>query len=315
VSGYCRLDDLSAEAGAQYHEFVNVNDPQVLRMVESLSPDLLFVVGLSQLIKQPLLDIPRLGCIGFHPTLLPQGRGRAPLAWLTLGACPGAATFFLLEPGADSGPVLVQEPFAVTSGDYARDVVLKLEEAIDRALNKWLPQLLSGAWNPIPQDHSRATYLGRRAPEDGLIDWSAAAHEIQALIRASSHPHPGAYTYVADTKLIIWRAEVEPDGHFRGVAGRILKIDSGASLLIQTGSGLLKVTAFEYALRQNQPEGPVLRVGMKLGLSAPDEIYVLRQRLAKLEEQFSLLVEGRVSLGEVGGMREKSGEVRRSLKH
>ena len=86
------------------------------------------------------MAIPRLGSVGFHPTFLPAGRGRAPLAWLTLDTGPGAASFFLIDDGIDSGPIFVQEPFEVTPQDYAGDVGTKLLDATTRALDRWLPE-------------------------------------------------------------------------------------------------------------------------------------------------------------------------------
>ena len=135
--------------------------------------------------------------------------GRAPLAWLTLDGGPGAASFFLIDDGIDSGPIFVQEPFEITPDDYASDVGLKLLDAMTRALDRWLPELLVGKWDPKPQSEALATYNGRRGPDDGLIDWSCIRQlEIHTLIRAASVPHPGAYTWVGDRRLILWRAEL-----------------------------------------------------------------------------------------------------------
>jgi methionyl-tRNA formyltransferase len=289
VSGYSRLDDLADSAGIPYAEFRSINDRDVLAAVRAWQPDLLFVVGLSQLVKPELLGIPRLGCVGFHPTWLPQGRGRAPVAWLTLDARAGAATFFLMEEGVDSGPILAQEPFHVSTQDYAGDVVAKLELAIDRALDGWLPRLLEGSWDPRPQHHERATYDGRRTPEDGLIDWAWPAPRIHDLVRAASRPHPGAYTYVSDRKLVVWRAELETDMPFRGVVGRILHLIEGKGLLVQTGDGLLWLTEVELPSDVVQGTAPHLRVGVQLGYSPQDEIYIMKQRIARLEHRLALL--------------------------
>jgi len=290
VSGYTRLDDLAVSAAVPYVEFENINDSAVVHAVRQWNPDLLFVVGLSQLVKSELLSIPRLGCIGFHPTWLPKGRGRAPVAWLVLDANPGAATFFLMDEGMDSGPILAQEPFYVSDDDYAADVVEKIETAIDRALDRWLPNVLNGKLEPAPQPHEQATYNGRRAPRDGLIDWSRPVQEIHALIRAASHPHPGAYTFFRNQKLIIWRSEIEEHMPIRGVIGRILQVDEQNGALVQAGNGLLWLTEVELACdggsRQRFPE---FRVGMKLGYSPQDDIHFLKRHVVKLESRLDEL--------------------------
>ncbi len=285
VSGYARLDDLALGAGLPFKEFQSLNHPEVVACVRAWAPDLLFVVGLSELVRPELLAVPRLGCVGFHPTPLPAGRGRAPIAWLTLDAQPGAATFFLMEAGVDSGPILVQEPFPVTRQDYAADVLARLEAAIDAALDRWLPELLAGRWQPTPQDPARATYTGRRTPEDGLIDWRRPAEEIYDLVRAASRPHPGAYTYLNDERLVVWRADLECEQTYRGVIGRIVQAEPGRGVLVQTGAGQLWLTEVTLASGGAAP----LRVGQRLGYAPEDEVFLLRRRLVALEARLARL--------------------------
>ncbi len=290
VSDYTRLSGVAAAADIPCVGFQNINDDETVSAVCDWQPDVFFVVGLSQLVKPKLLSLPRLGCIGFHPTALPAGRGRAPVAWLTLDATDGAATFFLMDEGADSGPIFVQERVAVTVDDYAGDVANSIEAAMDRALDRWLPQFLAGKWDPQPQDDSLATYHCKRAPEDGLIDWNRPAREIHALIRAASHPHPGAYTYLKKRPFIVWRADIENDIPIRGVPGRILLTDDNRGSLIQTGDGLLWLTDVAWAAPQPQISSqPVLRVGVKLGFVVEDELHQLTNRIIELERRLEEL--------------------------
>lgn len=285
VTGFDSLDRIAAPAGIPCATFRNINDEDIVGQVRDWQPDLMFVVGLSQLVRDEMMSIPRLGCIGFHPTFLPAGRGRAPLAWLTLDNTPGAATFFLIDDGVDSGPIFVQQPFEVTPDDYASDVAEKLESATVEALNRWLPELLSGVWNPQPQDEVLATYHGRRGPDDGLIDWNQSALEIHALIRAASNPHPGAYTWAKDRKLIVWRAELENRLPWRGVPGRVLLMDSDRGALVQTGDGLIWLSKLQWADDGGHASvGEMIRVGQKLGYVLQDELADLKQRLAQLEK-------------------------------
>lgn len=286
VTGFESLDQIAEPAGISCVTFRNINDDDIVRQVRDWQPDLLFVVGLSQLVLDDMLAIPKLGCVGFHPTFLPAGRGRAPLAWLTLDNSPGAATFFLIDDGIDSGPIFVQEPFEVIPSDYASDVARKLEAATATALDRWIPELLAGQWNPQPQEEILATYNGRRGPDDGLIDWNRPAHEIHALIRATSTPHPGAYTWARDRKLIVWRAELENHLPWRGVAGRVLLLDAHRGALVQTGDGLIWVSELQFAdEEQRVPVESALRVGQKLGYILQDEVAALKHRLARLEER------------------------------
>jgi methionyl-tRNA formyltransferase len=292
TSGYRRLDDLADAAGIPYADFRNVNDPESVALLRRWEPDLLFAVGLSQLVRREVLDLPRLGCVGFHPTWLPEGRGRAPLAWLTWEARPGAATFFLIDEGMDSGPIFAQEPFHVAPSDYAEDVEAKQLAAIDRALDRWIPRLITGHWDPVPQDDRQATYYGRRAPEDGLIDWSWPAERIHALVRAASRPHPGAYTHLKARKLIVWRAEPERALRWSGVAGRVLLTDAQKGALVATGDGLLWLAEVEDAdAATANPQGTagLLKVGVRLGYAPQDEIHRLRRQVIELQARLEQL--------------------------
>jgi methionyl-tRNA formyltransferase len=286
VSGYAPLADLAASAAVQCVSFRKINVPEVIETVRCWRPDLLFVTGLSQLVGEELLSIPSLGCVGFHPTRLPHGRGRAPLAWLTLDGCGGAATFFLMDAGADSGPILVQEPFEIEPGEDAAAVGESLLQAMDRALDRWLPRLIAGEWTLRTQDHSQATYFGRRAPEDGHIDWSRSAAEVVRLVRASTRPHPGAYVYVGGHRLRIWQARVDHTSPYRGVPGRILEGDDAGGWLVQAGEGLVRIRQWSF----DEPQAghpPRLRVGLKLADTPDDEVFQLRQRVAELEARLA----------------------------
>ncbi len=282
VSGYTRMDALAGEAGIPFADFGDLNAPATVETVRRWSPDVFFIVGLSQMVKKELLSIPRLGCVGFHPTRLPEGRGRAPVAWMALEGRSGAATFFKMNERADAGPILVQEPFPVTNADYSADVERKLEAAMAAALDRWLPRLKAGEWQAVPQDDAKATYYGKRTPEDGAIRWDEPAEKIQALVRAASHPYPGAFTFMEGRKLVVWRAEVATGHSFRGVTGRIVHHDKSKGFLVQTGGGLLWLTEVEI---ENEAGGetPTLRIGSLLGHNPENEMYALHNRIQALE--------------------------------
>jgi methionyl-tRNA formyltransferase len=149
----------------------------------------------------------------------------------------------------------------------------KILKNIDVALDNWLPELQSGIWNPIPQNESEASWLGIRKPEDGRIDWSMAASSIDRLIKASSKPHPGAYTYFNDSKVLIWKSELEESIPIKGVVGRVLLKDDKRGLLIQCGIGLVWLLEIETESRL------LPAVGDKLGFAVEDEIYRIKMLL------------------------------------
>lgn len=266
VSGFRDLGPVCHRHGIPFWEFLNVNNPDIVELIRSLQPDLLFVVGLSQLVRDELLAVPANGVIGYHPTKLPEGRGRGAIAWLAMGKAPPAASFFQIDEGMDSGPIWFQKPYTVEASDYAQDVIDKVVQAIGVGLDEALPELKAGKLPLQPQDHAKASYLGVRRPEDGYIDWNRPADDIAQLVRAVSRPLPGAYTYLNTQKLIVYRATVSTIDNHVGVPGRLVLADETNGYVVQTGSGLLNLEDIEGT------DWDQLRPGVKLGLNVETEL-------------------------------------------
>lgn len=224
VSGYVNLKKVADKYNIPCLYFKSINEKHVIKYVSEVQPDLLFVIGLSQLVREPLISIAKIGNIGFHPTMLPEGRGRGAIAWMILGKANGAATFFLLDKGMDSGPIIGQKKFEISNKDYASDIIEKIKDSMSDLLDDLLPKIKVGIIQAVPQEHSKATFLGRRKPEDGKIDWTQSADSIHRLIRATSHPLPGAFTIYEDNIIIIQHATIEVYRRYFGVPGRILEI-------------------------------------------------------------------------------------------
>lgn len=279
VSGWVNLQEQTKDLNLNYKAFTRINDEENLMWASQLKPDIIFAVGFSQLLADEWLQMPSLGCIGFHPTKLPEGRGRAPLAWVILEKTVGSATFFLMGKGADDGPIFVQELFEIEDEDDASSVEKKIEVAIFKALDNWLPRLKQGLWEPMPQDESLATWYGKRSPQDGWINWNDSANYIDRLIKASTKPHPGAYTYFKEHKLIIWKSEIETHLKIKGVVGRILLQDEVKGSLVQCGNGLIWIKNVVL------PSAQRLSIGDKLGYNLEDEIFKINKLLKELKNE------------------------------
>jgi len=143
---------------------------------------------------------------------------------------------------ADRGDIIAQKAVPIEFEDTAHDVFLKVTEAAREILMSSLPSLENGTAKRYPQDESKATKFGRRRPEDGEIDWNKSAEEIYNLVRALTHPFPGAFTYWDCKKYFIWKA-LPAEGTFEPG-----KIRSESPMLVGTGRGLLRILRI-------QPEG------------------------------------------------------------
>lgn len=246
VSGYYPIHKTAQAHGIPYRTFSKINAPEIIAQLKEIQPDYIFVMGLSQLIKQELMDCAKVGTVGLHPTALPKFRGRAVMVWQQLlGVKESAMTMFFIDEGTDSGDILGQEPYEILDTDYAMDLENRSNEALQRLARRILPGLMAGTVVPWKQNEEDATYLLIRRPEDGQIDWKEPIEKVHLLIRAVSDPYPGAFgMYDGEHPVIIWRAEIVKDSRYIGIPGQIAEIHPDYLLVVGTG-GMLKVTQWE----------------------------------------------------------------------
>lgn len=259
VSGYDPIHEVAEANEIPYKKFKKISDSENIEIIKNIGPDYIFVIGLSQLVPKEMIDFAKKGVVGFHPTPLPKFRGRAALVWqILLGVRNTKCTLFMIDEGMDSGDILGQEDYIIEDTDYAIDVREKLLVAISKLSNKVLRQIMDGSINPIKQNEEEATYLLIRRPEDGKIDWNRPIKDIYALVRAVSHPYPGAFgMYDGEHQIIIWHADVLDNHKYIGIPGQIAEIYSDC-ILVVCHDGLLKITDYENV------DGVTLRVGHKL---------------------------------------------------
>lgn len=246
VSGYQPIHEIAEANGIQYRKFRKINDPENIALIKEIAPDYIFVIGLSQLVSKEIIDAAKIGVVGFHPTPLPKMRGRAANVWqVLLGVHETKVSLFFIDEGMDSGDILGQEDYCIEDTDYAEDVGRKIDAAAAILSRRILRQMMDGTLQPRKQDESQATYLLRRAPEDGLIDWNAPIADIHRLVRAVSRPFPGAFgEYDGKHQLIIWRADMLENTKYIGMPGQIAEItDSYIDVVCR--DGLLRVTDYE----------------------------------------------------------------------
>ena len=237
------FDDLSQKYMIKNVKVNNINDEENVKLINEIQPDIIFVFGWSQLLKNEILKIPKLGVIGSHPTELPKYRGRAPIPWSIIkGLKESALTFFYISPGIDDGDILSQETFQITPIDDATSIYQKMIELGKKMICECLPLLETGMAKRIPQNPENfIENWSKRIPEDGRIDWTKSAKEINTLIRATTNPYPGAFTYFKNSKIIIWKSIIL-DSTSEGV-GKIMNIVKN-QIYVGTGSNILIITDY-----------------------------------------------------------------------
>ncbi len=266
VSDYADLRPLAEAAGVPCLPFVRITEPAVAAFLRDHPADMAWVIGLSQLFPQEMLDRFPAGGVGFHPTLLPQGRGRAPVAWTILLGNPAAVSLFYLTSEADAGDLIAQREVPVLPDDYSEDLIARTNVVLREVIAELAPLIRDGRLPRAPQDHSRATHYPRRTPADGLIDWNRDADYIYRLIRAAGRPYPGAFTHRADgSKLTIWRARPVTHGDANhlttGPAGEVVACPSDGEAWIRTADGVLAATQVQVEGGAADSPGRCIRVG------------------------------------------------------
>lgn len=171
-----------------------LRDEGVLQTLAAARPEAIVVAAFGQLLPRAVLELPALGCLNVHASLLPRHRGAAPIpAAILAGDEMTGVTIMLMEAGLDTGPILAQVAEPIRPEDTAGSLAERLAESGARLLVDTLPRWAQGSIRPRPQDESLATYAPELKKEDGLLDWSLPAEDLWRRCRAF-YPWPGAYT-------------------------------------------------------------------------------------------------------------------------
>ena len=218
-SGRIHVDEFCARHDIDLLKVKSVNDDEVVDAVRKHRLDWLFIIGWSQIARRPILEAPRSGVIGMHPTLLPEGRGRAAIPWAILnGLQETGVTMFKLDEGVDTGPIVAQQKVAIARDETATTLYKKVVLAHDRLIRDVWSELVADRIVLRPQDSSLASEWPARRPEDGMIQPQMDVACAERLIRATTHPYPGAFWKETGDVLRIWRGvigkenEEPPDG-------------------------------------------------------------------------------------------------------
>ncbi len=186
-----------------------VKNQEFVDIFRSLSPDLVVVAAFGQILSREILEIPKMGCINVHPSLLPKYRGAAPMNWTIIrGEVKTGVTIMLMDEGLDTGDILTQEETMVDPEETFGELHDRLASMGAALLLKTVEMITSGTVTRISQDNSLVTYAPRLKKEDGLIRWNSDVRKIVNLIRGLS-PVPRAYTFYKGKTLKIFSAKAE----------------------------------------------------------------------------------------------------------
>lgn len=216
-----------------------VNTPEWVGRIAAWKPDFLFSFYFRKLLSNAILALPTRGALNLHGSLLPKYRGRCPVNWVLIhGERETGVTLHYMVEKPDRGDIVGQRTVPITDADTALTLFHKLTEAAAVLLREVYPVLCVGRAPRTPQDQTQASYFGGRTPEDGRILWTQSARAVFNLVRAVTHPYPGAFTTWQGQRLYLWEAE-PVTGESRAPAGTVLSTQP--ALVVQTGAGLVRL--------------------------------------------------------------------------
>lgn len=230
-----------------------VRTPEFLESIRALEPDLIVTAAYGRILTKSVLDVPRLGCINVHASLLPKYRGAAPIQWAVINGDEktGITTMFMDE-GMDTGDILLTREIPIPPDMTSGELFDKLKILGAEVLLETLEALESGTLVRTPQDNSKAVTIPMITKEIGQIDWNRTAVEIHNLVRGTD-PWPGAYTFYKGSRMKIWKTavldgccEAKPEHSAEKVKpGTIIGIQKDG-LIAATGGGCLKILELQF---------------------------------------------------------------------
>ena len=223
-----------------------VRDREFLQLISRLKPDIIVVVAFGQILPRELLEIPSIGCINVHASLLPKYRGAAPIQWaLIKGEKTTGISTMWMDQGLDTGDIFLQESIPIEDDWTSEDLFRQLSALGAHLIIKTLDEIKAGNIIRTPQDDEKATFAPILKKQDGFIDWNKSAEEISSLIRGL-YPWPGTYTVRDEQEIKIWKAK-PCKGMQDTMPGAYTGAVKGEGFLVGTGRGCLLVEELQEA--------------------------------------------------------------------
>jgi methionyl-tRNA formyltransferase len=256
---------LALDLGLQVLQPERVKDPHFISQLGELKPDVIVVAAFGQILPPPVLNLPHLGCVNVHPSLLPKYRGAAPINWAIInGESKTGVTTYLMDEGMDTGPILLVRDVEIGADVTAEELGEQLAAIGGELARETIQGLKKKNLQPIPQDEKRATYAPLLKKADGLIQWEEEADRIRNQIRGMV-PWPVAFTWWKGKRIKLFRGRT---GHGTGAPGEITSVDGGLEVACGKGSLFIEELQLEGGKKMRWEEftrGHQLTPGEKLG--------------------------------------------------
>lgn len=258
--------------------------PAFVAELAALAPELGLSISYNQILRRPLLDLPRHGVVNFHAGMLPRYRGRNVINWAIInGEEEIGLTAHQVDEGIDTGAIILQRALPIGWTDTYGDVLQRVVDAFPALVADTVRLIASGRAVAVPQDESAATYFGGREDGDEWLDWSATSRELHNKIRAITRPGPGARTIIGDRQAVIWRAHYEPHWPcYTATPGQVVGRCEDGSAIVKTGDSTIRIS--EVQLAGEESGAPHWRIGTRLGLKLTTALLSMISSIEALEQ-------------------------------
>jgi methionyl-tRNA formyltransferase len=236
------VKEVAEQAGVRVYQPPSVKSDEARGFFAEIKPDAVVIIAYGQIIPRRLLEIPRLGWMNLHGSLLPKYRGAAPIAWAIInGERKTGLTTMQLDPGLDTGPILLQREIEIGNHETAPELAKRMADLGTPVVAESLIKLDRGEIAPIPQDSAQASYAPILTKEHGRIDWSSGAGDIYNRIRGLA-PWPGAFTIFRGRLCQVWGRPSTPgvsgDAASAREPGSVIMSDAAIEVVCSKGTQL-----------------------------------------------------------------------------
>ena len=249
------VKEFALEHDIPVYQPVKIRSEESVEYLKQYQADVFVVAAFGQILPKVILDMPRLGCVNVHGSLLPKYRGAAPIQWAVInGEKVSGNTTMLMGPGLDDGDMLLKSEIELAADETGGSLFDKLAIDGGKLAVKTIEALDRGEITPIPQDESKATHVGMISKEMGNVDWTKPADEIERLIRGLN-PWPSAFSFIDGKQVKLWSATVV-DG--TGEPGTIIDVNKNV-FTVACGSQALEINELQLEGKKRMATGDFLR--------------------------------------------------------
>ena len=224
-SDYRDLVPFCNENNISYFRIKDINSKETKDWLRDINPDVIFILGWSQIFDKELINLPKKYIVGSHPSDLPFGAGGAPVVWTILEDLrKSAVSFFKINKNVDAGNLVFQKHFSISERTDAMFLYNLVSNKLSEGFIEIYNQIQNNTLSENIQDISRRTLRPKRVYEDGLLHFNKSAEEIDRLIRATTEPYPGAFSFYKGERYSIWKSELSNIISNKSKIGEVLEI-------------------------------------------------------------------------------------------